>query len=157
MNLKVSFSWIGFVIFALPMLINIAYVMFPPAGKAEQTAAVTHWVEIVEQISRIAYLFAVMLLVSRENLSFRSVWLFLAALFLLLSYAVWFRYFMGGREIALLRRAFLFAPMPLVVFPVLYFLCAAVWLHNVPAVLLMMIFGAAHLTVSLRLFRSVPE
>ena len=66
MNLKVSFSWIGLVIFALPMLINIAYVMFPPAGKAEQTAAVTHWVEIVEQISRIAYLFAVTLLVSRK-------------------------------------------------------------------------------------------
>ena len=57
MNLKVSFSWIGLVIFALPMLINIAYVMFPPAGKAEQAAAVTHWIEIVEQISRIAYLF----------------------------------------------------------------------------------------------------
>ena len=94
---------------------------------------------------------------SREPIEPRSVWLFLAALFLLLSYAVWFRYFMGGREIALLRRAFLFAPMPLVVFPVLYFLCAAVWLHNVPAVLLMMIFGAAHLTVSFRSFRSAPE
>ena len=157
MNLKVSFLWIGLVIFALPMLINIAYVMFPPAGKAEQPVAVTHWIEIVEQISRIAYLFAVTLLVSRENLSFRSVWLFLAALFLLLYYAVWVRYFAGGRKIALLRCAFLFVPMPLVVFPVLYFLCAAVWLHNVPAVLLMMIFGAAHLTVSLRSFRSAPE
>ena len=76
MNLKVSFSWIGLVIFALPMLINIAYVMFPPAGKAEQPAAVTHWVEIVEQISRIAYLFAVTLLVSRDKLGFRSVWFF---------------------------------------------------------------------------------
>ena len=155
--MKLSFSRLGLVLFVLPMLINIAYVMFPPAGKAEQTAAVTHWVEIVEQISRIAYLFAVTLLVSRENLSFRSVWLFLAALFLLLYYAVWVRYFAGGREIALLRRAFLFVPMPLVVFLVLYFLCAAVWLHNVPAVLLMMIFGAAHLTVSLRSFRSAPE
>ena len=71
--MKLSFSRLGLVLFVLPMLINIAYVMFPPAGKAEQTAAVTHWVEIVEQISRIAYLFAVTLLVSRENLSFRSV------------------------------------------------------------------------------------
>ena len=62
MNLKVSFSWIGLVIFALPMLINIAYVMFPPVGKAEQTAAATHWIEIVEQISRIAYLFILRLL-----------------------------------------------------------------------------------------------
>ena len=152
MNLKVSFSWIGLVIFALPMLINIAYVMFPPAGKAELAAAVTHWVEIVEQISRIAYLFAVMLLVSRENLSFRSVWFSLAAVFLILYYAVWLRYFMGGREIALLSRSFLFVPMPLAVFPVLYFLCAAIWLHNLPAAIIMVIFGAAHLTVSLQSF-----
>lgn len=153
MNLKVSFSWIGLVIFALPMLINIAYVMFPPAGKAEQTSAVTHWVEIVEQISRIAYLFAVTLLVSRETLSFRSVWFSLAAVFLVLYYAVWFRYFMGGREIALLSRSFLFVPMPLAVFPVLYFLCAAIWLKNLPAAIIMVIFGAAHLAVSLQSFR----
>ena len=153
MNLKVSFSWIGLVIFALPMLINIAYVMFPPAGKAEQTSAVTHWVEIVEQISRIAYLFAVTLLVSRETLSFRSVWFSLAAVFLILYYAVWLRYFMGGREIALLSRSFLFVPMPLAVFPVLYFLCAAIWLHNLPAAIIMVIFGAAHLAVSLQSFR----
>ena len=153
MNLKVSFSWIGLVIFALPMLINIVYVMFPPAGKAEQTSAVTHWVEIVEQISRIAYLFAVTLLVSRETLSFRSVWFSLAAVFLVLYYAVWLRYFMGGREIALLSRSFLFVPMPLAVFPVLYFLCAAIWLKNLPAAIIMVMFGAAHLTVSVQSFR----
>ena len=153
MNLKVSFSWIGLVIFALPMLINIAYVLFPPAGKAEQPAAITHWIEIVEQISRIAYLFAVTLLVSRETLSFRSVWFSLAAVFLVLYYAVWLRYFMGGREIALLSRSFLFVPMPLAVFPVLYFLCAAIWLHNLPAAIIMVIFGAAHLAVSLQSFR----
>lgn len=53
----------------------------------------------------------------------------------------------------LLNRAFLFVPMPLAVCPVLYFLCAAVWLHNLPAVLIMIIFGAAHLTVSIQSFR----
>ena len=93
MNLKVSFLWIGLVIFALPLLINIAYVLFPPAGKAEQTSAVTHRVEIVEQISRIAYLFAVTLLVSRDKLGFRSVWFSLAAVFLVLYYAVWLQSF----------------------------------------------------------------
>lgn len=152
MNLKVSFSWVGLVVFALPMLINIAYVMFPPAGEAKPPAPVTHWVEIVEQVSRIAYLLAVTLLVSRRPVSWRSAWLFLAAVFLILYYAVWIRYFALGREIALLKRAFLFVPMPLAIFPVLYFLCAAVWLHNVPAVILMVIFGAAHWTVSIQSF-----
>lgn len=153
MNLKLSFSWIGLVVFALPMLINIAYAVFPPVGKTEQGAAVPHWIEIVEQVSRIAYLAAITLLVSREPFRFRSVWLWLAALFLILYYAVWIRYFVGGREVALLNRAFLFVPMPLAVFPVLYFLCAAVWLHNIPAMIIMTVFGAAHLTVSIQSFR----
>ena len=153
MNLKLSFSWVGLAVFALPMLINIAYAVFPPADKPEQSAAVTHWIEIVEQVSRIAYLAAIMLLVSREPIRYRNVWFCLAVLFLILYYAVWIRYFACGREVALLNRSFLFVPMPLAVFPVLYFLCAAVWLHNFPAVILMTVFGAAHLTVSLQSFR----
>ena len=153
MNLKVSFSWIGLVVFTLPMLINIAYAIFPPNGKVEQTAAVTRWIEMVEQICRIAYLLAITLLVSRKTFSFRSAWLCLAAFFLLLYYIVWIRYFAGGRDIALLNRPFLFVPMPLAVFPVLYFLCAALWLNNIPSAIIMVIFGAAHLMVSLQSFR----
>ena len=153
MNLKISFSWIGLVAFALPMLINLVYAAFPPAGEPQPPAPVTRWVEIVEQISRIAYLLAVTFLVSRTPVSVRSTWFFLAAAFLLLYYAVWIRYFVLGRDVALLRRAFLFVPMPLAVFPVLYYLCAALWLHNVPAAVLMVIFGAAHLTVSLQSFQ----
>lgn len=152
MNLNVSFSWIGLVVFVLPMLINIAYAIFPPSGKAEQTVAVTRWIEMVEQISRIAYLLAITLLVSRNPINFRSAWLCLVAIFLLLYYIVWIRYFAGGRNIALLNRPFLFVPLPLAVFPVLYFLCAALWLHNIPAAILMVIFGAAHLTVSIQSF-----
>ena len=113
----------------------------------------TRWVEIVEQVSRIAYFLAVTFLVSREPVNVRSIWLYLAALFLLLYYAVWIRYFVNGREVALLHRAFLFVPMPLAVFPVLYYLCAAVWLRNIPATVIMAIFGAPHLTVSLQSFR----
>ena len=143
MNLKVSFSWVGLVVFALPMLINLAYAAFPPAEKAGPPTPVTRWVALVEQSSRIAYLLAVMLLVSREPVRPQGVWFWLAVCFLALYYAVWIRYFLGGREIALL---------PLVFFPVLYYLCAALWLRNLPAVILMLIFGAAHLTVSIQSF-----
>lgn len=151
--MSLSVSWTGLVVFALPMLINLAYILFPPAGTAEQQKPVTHWVELVEQISRMAYLLAIVLLVSRKHIRLQSVWLGLAALFLILYYAVWIRYFVGGREIVLLRRSFLFVPMPLAVFPVLYFLCAAIWLHNIPAAVTMVVFGIAHLTVSIQSFR----
>lgn len=153
MNLKISFSWIGLVVFALPMLINLVYAALPPAGEPQPPAPVTRWVEIVEQASRIAYLLAVTFLVSRTPVSVRSTWFFLAVAFLLLYYAVWIRYFVFRWHVALLERMFLFVPMPLAVFPVLYFLCAALWLHNVPAAVLMVIFGATHLTVSLQSFQ----
>ena len=91
MNLKLSFSWIGLVVFALPMIINIAYAVFPPAKKAEQTAAAARWIEIVEQISRMANLAATTLLVSRQAVGIRSVWLWLSAVFLVLYYIVWIR------------------------------------------------------------------
>ena len=152
MNLKVSFSWIGLIVFVLPMLINIAYVALPPTEKIEKTVTVTHWVEIVEKISRAGYLFAITFLVSRESIQFISVWLFLAVIFLMLYYASWIRYFVSGRKIALLNRTFFFVPMPLAVFPVFYFLCATVWLHNLPAAIIMTAFGAAHLTVSIQSF-----
>ena len=77
----------------------------------------------------------------------------IAALFLILYYAVWLRYFIGGRKTALLGEPFCFVPMPLAIFPVIYYLCAALWLHNLPAAALMIIFGAAHLAVSLQSFR----
>lgn len=139
-------------IFALPMFINIAYVVFPPSGEAKQPSVAPNRIEIVEQISRVAYLFAITLLVSRDKVGLRSVWLYLAVFFLVLYYTVWIRYFAGGREIALLNRPFLLVPMPLAVFPVLYFLCVAVWLHNIPAVIVMVVFGVAHLSVSFRSF-----
>mgnify|MGYP004600057013 FL=1 len=107
--------------FALPMLINIAYVIFPPAGTAKQSKGVTRWFEIVENISRIAYLVSISVLVSEKPVNPKSAWLMLAALFLILYYIVWIRYFKGGRDIALLGKPFLFVPMPLADFPVLYF------------------------------------
>ena len=95
MNLKVSFSWVGLVVFALPMLINLAYAAFPPAGKVGPPTPVTRWVKLIEQSSRIAYLLAVMLLVSREPVRPQGVWFWLAVCFLSLYYAVWIRYFLG--------------------------------------------------------------
>ena len=153
MNLKFSFSWVGLLIFALPMFINIAYALFPPAGEAVPPAPAKRWVESIEKVSRMAYLAAVVLLVSRDPLSFRSAWLYMGLAFLALYYIVWIRYFEAGRDIALLNRPFFFVPMPLAVFPVLYYLCAALWLHNLPAAGLMVIFGAAHLAVSIQSFR----
>ena len=45
----------------------------------------------------------------------------------------------------LLEKPFLFVPIPLAVFPMLYYLFAAIWMGNFPAAILMVIFGTAHM------------
>ncbi len=99
------------------------------------------------------YLVLLTFLVSEKTLDVRSIWFAAAVVFLILYYIVWIRYFFGGRDVALLGKPFLFVPIPLAIFPVLYYLFAAVWMDNIPAVITMLIFGAAHVTVSVQSFQ----
>lgn len=173
MNLQLSFSLVGLCVFLFPMFINVAYVLFPPrmqkedtqkerdmqkAGdtqkdKAKNTTEKCRFPEAVEAVSRIVYLLFLVFLASGEPLRWESAWLYVAAGFLVLYYAVWIRYFAGGRRTELLGASFLFVPVPLAVFPVLYFFCAACWMHNPAAVLAAAVFGVAHITVTVRAFR----
>lgn len=153
MDLEFGFSWPGLVIFALPMLINIVYAIFPPANAPRETEKVSRFAEAVEQITRILYMLAICLFVSQSEIDCGSVWMYSGAAFLILYYLVWIRYFAGGRDVALLSKRFLMVPMPLAVFPVLYYLLAAIWMHNLPAAIIMVIFGIAHNYVSYKAFR----
>lgn len=150
--MKLSFSWVGLVVFALPMLINIAYVLFPPTGEASSSKSVTRRVEITEAVSRIVCLVLLTFLVNKNPLKPKSIWLLAAVVFLLLYYIVWIRYFIGGRNVALLGQPFLFVPIPLAIFPVVYYLCAAIRMGNIPAAVAMSVFGASHITVSIQSF-----
>lgn len=151
-DLKIGFSIPGIIIFILPMIINIVYFILPPVNAPVEAADVHSWIEMVEQATRILYAIAIVFLVSRKPIEVKNVWLILAVVLLVLYYVVWIRYFMGGRDVALLGKSFLFVPMPLAVFPVLYFICAALWLHNGVAAIVMVIFGIAHNIVSYRSF-----
>ena len=106
--MKLSFSWVGLVVFALPMLINVIYAIFPPTGDVGQVKNVTKWVEVIENVSRIAYLILMTFLVNKDAPYYLNVGLVLAAIFLILYYVVWIRYFIGKRDVALLAKPFLF-------------------------------------------------
>lgn len=79
--MKLSFSWVGLVVFALPMLINIAYVIFPPTGEVTSSGNVTHGVEIIEAVSRIVYFVLLTFWVNKDPLKPKSVWLLAAVVF----------------------------------------------------------------------------
>ena len=152
MDLKFRFSIIGLIVFILPMIINVVYFMFPPLNTTETPKEENAILSMIEQGSRILFAILICILVSNKKVDYQSPMLYLSILFLVLYYIVWLRYFIGMREERLLGESFLFVPMPLAVFPVLYFLFAALWLHNYPAAVIMIIFGVAHNMISYQSF-----
>ena len=151
--MKPGFCYWGLIVFSLPMVVNIFYVLFPPVGEATSDKKLPRWLEIIEQVTRILYLLLLTLVVSDKPVDFASAWLWVGVVFLVLYHIVWARYFIGGRNVELLCKPFLFVPMPLALFPVAYYLCCALWLGNWYAFAAMCVCGAAHITVSFKSFR----
>jgi hypothetical protein len=146
--MEFGFSMIGFIIFILPMLINIIYVIFPPAHTDKKGVKNNPILEFIEQGSRVAFAIALCALVTTNELNDNSPLLLISIVFLVLYYIVWIRYFAGGRKVALLGTKFLFVPMPLVIFPVLYYLFASLWLNNYVATAIVIAFGISHNIIS---------
>lgn len=146
--MEFKFSVYGLVIFLLPMLINIVYFLLPPKNIEEQDSAQNKILESIEQISKIAFAVVICTLVSTRELDFKSPFLYLGLAFLVLYYIVWIRYFINGRDVSLLGENFLFVPIPLAVFPVMYFIFAAIWMHNYIALAIMILFGIVHFKIS---------
>ena len=148
LEMKLKFNWIGFIIFMLPMLINFVYFALAKNVEQPEQGIVSRGIELIEQGTRILYAILICLLVSQQKVDWRSPLLYAAIAFLVLYYIVWMRYFMGGMDASLMTKSFLFIPIPLAVFPVLYYIFSALWLHNYGAAIVMVIFGVAHNIVS---------
>ena len=82
--MKVGFSWIGIIIFVLPMLINIIYAIIPPVNAPQEPARVNKIIEFVEQATRILYMLAICFLVSQKKIDYGSLWLYMGIVFLVL-------------------------------------------------------------------------
>lgn len=148
LDLKIKFNILGLIIFILPMLINILYFITPHHSAENVVGGTYKGLESIEQVTRILYAIAICFLVSNKHIDFKSPYLYVGIVFLVLYDMVWIRYFTGGMEQSLLAKSFLGIPLPLALFPVLYFICAAMWMKNSVAVVLMIIFGIAHSMIS---------
>ena len=147
-GMKLRLSVIGLIIFLLPMLINVVYFMLAPKGESKVESNGTNVIEIIEQGSRILFAITICFLVSNKDVNFKSPFLYISLLFLVLYYIVWIRYFIGGMGEKLLGMNFLFVPIHLAIFPVLYFIFASLWMNNYIATAIMIIFGISHFIVS---------
>jgi len=72
------------------------------------------------------------------------VFMLIAVVFMVLYYIVWIRYFIKGRDKKWLKASFCFVPIPLEIFPVLYFLFASLYLNNYIIAVISGFFGICH-------------
>lgn len=148
MDTKFGFSMIGLIVFMAPMLVNILYFVLPQTNPPEDKKQPV-WDQI-EGASRMLYAVALCILVPTKEVDFHSFYFCGMIIFGGLYSIVWMRYFIGGKEIALLGSNFLFVPIPLAIFPVAYYLLGALWLKNYVALSCMIVFGISHIVISYR-------
>lgn len=131
------------------MLPNILWMIFP-GEKAQETAAVPLWLNIVENIGRIGILVLPFFFSLDLSRKYGPIALAGMALALAVYYFAWGRYVWGGRTLDLMGEPLLGMPLPLAVAPTIFLLLSAYlylmgswWMFGTAFV-----FGAAHIWVS---------
>ncbi|MDY4889046.1 MAG: hypothetical protein SO135_04780 [Sphaerochaetaceae bacterium] len=145
-----GFSWTGFVVFLLPMIINVPFcAILDNQGKNNKAEKKTSsGLESLEKASRSLYAISLCILISGKQIDYLSPLMFVAALFLILYTATWIRYYRNGCDRKLLKESFLCVPMPLVIFPLVYFVLASIWMNNLISLAFLIPFAIAHGIVS---------
>lgn len=138
----------GFILPFLVLLPNLLLLFFPPHNIPKQTSSLPFIFIIFERIGQVTCFTLPILFgtkIAEQPLNFIT-WLMLSCL--IIYYLCWMRFFGSGREFAILFKPLGFIPIPMALFPILYFILVAVWLHSylfaAPAVL----FAIGHFVTS---------
>lgn len=140
LQINIGFSWKGLAVFLLPMLPNVLFfILKDPNGRT--TVTNNHLLlDIIEHGSQGIYAALLIFLVSRKESTILSGYMVFIVLFLLVYFGLWVAYFTIGANFTML--------MLMAIIPVIYFIIAEVWLHNLPAVVFTVIFGIAHVIIT---------
>ncbi len=149
LNIQFSFTWPGFWTVLLPLIPNLFWAVIPSHYRRE---AKLHCGKIWENLESAARILVVVGFLLFSGPHFKSYLLpVIAGFFLLLYYLRWLRYFIRRCDPEVLRKPMLGLPAPMAVLPVLYFLLMALWLHNLPSLILLLLFGVCHIHNSIAL------
>jgi len=150
---------LGWAVPVAVLLPNALWLVLPsaaaPPARPPTTAlpSWTRWAEPVEWVGRAAVF--ILPVFSRFKLGTAASVVALWAMVLALAfyYTGWARYFTRGRTPVLLFKPLLGVPLPLAVSPVAYLLAASVALWSTPLGVAAVVFGAAHVAISLFEYR----
>ncbi len=129
----------GFILPLLVLLPNLLFIFFTPHNIPKTVSPPLIFI-VFERIGQVTC-FALPILfgtkIAEQPINFLT-WLMLICL--IIYYLCWIRFYWSGREFAILFKPLGFIPIPMALFPIMYFILLAVWLNSylfaVPAVLL---------------------
>lgn len=144
-TLSLAISIPGIIIFLAAMLPNFAYMILAPQEQIEKDRKKSHI--NAEDLSRDFFTFFLVAFVSETKGNI--IYLILALAFLALYYFSWFRYFKNGKDEKYLLSPLGFVPVPLAIFPNVYFIFASLYLENMLALGLCLVFAFFHIKSAL--------
>lgn len=145
------FHYINLIIPFAVLMPNLIYIGFPPRNLPDVKK--NHTILILKSAEGIGR-FGVIVLPIFSSIHKEEQYEFLSlvgmTVFLLLYYFGWMRYFRGKREYKLLYSPMFGIPVPLAVFPTLYFMSASFVLHSPLLFLSNLILAIGHIPISLK-------
>jgi hypothetical protein len=140
---------------ALP---NIFFLVFPPKNTPKSNYEKSIFFRIAllsERIGQIS-IFILPIFYSCDFTEIKGkILLAIMILSLVLYYIGWIRFFVNGREYSRLYSPLLSIPIPLAIFPLIYFACAAIAMKSILPGAATILLAAGHITVSYREFRRI--
>ncbi|PWM40415.1 MAG: hypothetical protein DBX52_03245 [Clostridiales bacterium] len=150
-----GFSWLGLLTVALPLLPNIAWALTPSHHREGPVVYCGRFWELAETVTRLLFILGFIWLANRHFTQFLLP--AAAGIFLTFYYFRWILYFTKKCNPRVLEKKFAGIPVPMAVFPVVYFLIMAVWFQNLPLILIVAAFGVFHIRNTLLVTRRPDE
>lgn len=152
-NLSLAISIPGIIVFWAAMVPNFVFMLTAPQEQMEEDRKKSHLNG--EDLSRDFFAFFLVAFVSPEYAS--VLYLIVAIVFLVLYYITWFRYFKNGKKAEDLLSPLGFVPVPLAIFPILYFVFASLFLNNILSLALCLLFAFFHIKGALKESKKIKE
>lgn len=145
----------GFIIPFLVLLPNLIFIFLPPRHTPAALASAPLIFTILERAGQITCFMMPILFGRRLAEQPLSLGAAVMALCLLIYYVCWVRFYLSGRAFSVLFAPWLGIPIPMALFPAIYFLLLGItlqsWLFVIPAVL----FAAGHLVNSWSIYSQI--
>ena len=145
---KLGFSYVGLIFLCCLFLPNLLYAFHPPKDKTEVREN-----KILLAFERTGQASCTVLVLVFDHynihtINYRTIWLGLASVSMLLYLLCWARYFLGAHESRDFFRPFLGVPLPLAVFPVAAALLLSVYGRAIWLGIASVVLGIGHIGIT---------